>query len=137
MYERLLDKQTQPTLEAFYAHCGDAAPLLRELDAFLTELLGAPALLRFPYGNHYGWGLKYSRKKAHFCDVFAERGAFTIMVRLSNPQFESVYGTLKPYTQTFVDNKYPCGNGGYIHYRVLLPEHLEDAKALLAAKLKR
>ena len=31
-------------------------------------------------------------------------------------------------------NKYPCGDGGWIHYRVICQEHYEDIKKLLAVK---
>ena len=34
----------------------------------------------------------------------------------------------------YIDNKYPCGNGGWVHYRVLSEEDLDDAKLLLSAK---
>ena len=50
------------------------------------------------------------------------------MMRLTNVQYESIYGELKKYTQEHIDNKYPCGEGGWIHYRVICQEHFEDIK---------
>lgn len=71
------------------------------------------------------------------CDVFAEADAFTVMIRLSGKQFASVYDELQPYTREYIDNKYPCGDGGWLHYRVLEPEHLKDIETLLSVKLGR
>ena len=35
-----------------------------------------------------------------------EAGAFTVMVRLTDAQYETIYGELKKYTQEYIDNKY-------------------------------
>ena len=37
-------------------------------------------------------------------------------------------------TQEYIDNKYPCGDGGWIHYRVLCREHFDDIQKLLDVK---
>ena len=94
MYERMLDKKTAPTDADFIAHCGTCAGLFTALDEFLTGEGRAQKTLRFPYGNHYGWGYKYSVKNKHLCDIFAEKDAFTVMVRLSDAQFSEIYESL-------------------------------------------
>ena len=33
-----------------------------------------------------------------------------------------------------IDHKYPCGDGGWIHYRVAGPEQFEDIQVLLTVK---
>lgn len=136
MYERMLDKANQPTFDEFTIYCGNTRELFLDLDRFLTEELRADKLLRFPYGNKYGWSYKYFIKRKHICDVFAEKDAFTIMVRLDNEQFESIYNDLLQYTREFIDHKYPCSDGGWIHYRVLSKEHTEDIKMILNKKVK-
>ena len=68
------------------------------------------------------------------CNIFAEAGAFTVMLRLADTQYETIYGELKKYTQECIDNKYPCDDGGWIHYRVSCQDHYEDIKKLLAVK---
>ena len=65
------------------------------------------------------------------CNVFPEAGAFTVMLRLSDTQFASVYEQLQPYAKEYVDNRYPCGNGGWIPYRVCEEAHMEDIQRLL------
>ena len=134
MYERLLDKQAVPTMEDLEAYCGGNGALFRELNETLSAEYGTTQEIRFPYGNHYGWGVAHRKKKKLICDVFAESEAFTVMLRLSNQQFASVYPQMQPYTQVFIDNKYPCGEGGWIHYRVLNREHLQDILQMLDVK---
>ena len=56
------------------------------------------------------------------------------MVRLTDAQYNMIYGELKKYTQDYIDHKYPCGDSGWIHFRVISQEHYEDIKKLLEVK---
>jgi hypothetical protein len=91
-------------------------------------------LIRFPYGNKYGWGVKYSRKNKHICDVFAENGAFAAHFRMANNAMDTVYNGLSDYSKDIWKRKYPCGDGGWLNFRVLNSEHLDDLKIILRAK---
>ena len=55
------------------------------------------------------------------------------MIHLSDAQFQSLYGKVRGYTH----EKYPCGNGGWIQYRVICQENLKDIQKLLSAKFTR
>lgn len=134
MYERMLDKHHKPTWAEFISHCGDCQSLLEELDCFLSKELKSEKLLRFPYGNSYGWGLKYFIKSKHICDLFAEKSGFTVMLRLTNAQFEKQYHMFSDATKKLIDEKYPCGAGGWVHYRISAAPHMKDIKMLLALK---
>lgn len=134
MYERMLDKQTPPSREEFAAYCGESQGRLLQLHGFLTQNLGLSAQLRFPYGNSYGWAMKYAKKSKHICDVFAEQGAFTVMIRLSGEQLVACKAQVSPHGQTLIDGSYPCGDGGWLHYRVLQPDHLADVVQMLGTK---
>lgn len=37
----------------------------------------------------------------------------------------------------FIDNRYPCGDGGWIHYRITCKKNFEDIQMLLAVKCSR
>lgn len=100
----------------------------------MEETYGTVREVKFPYGNQYGWGIAHRSKKNLVCNMFPENNAFTVMVRLSNPQFSSVYDHVQEYTQEYIDHKYPCNAGGWIHYRVTCREHPEDIEKLLSAK---
>ena len=134
MYERMLDRQNKPELAAMTAYCGDAAQWFTRLNAWLSAVQGTAQEISFPYGNHYGWGVTHRKNKKLICHVFAEAGAFTVMLRLSGSQFETVYGQVRPETQALIDHKYPCGDGGWLHFRVNGEDQFKDVQKLLAAK---
>ena len=135
MYERMLDRRGAPTTEEMAEYCGENAQLFSQLNDWLGRSHGTEQKAAFPYGNRYGWGIAHRIRKKLICNVFAEHGAFTVMMRLSDAQFASVYGLLCRYTQDCIDHRYPCGDGGWIHYRVTCRGHFDDAQKLLAVKL--
>ena len=134
MYERMLNKQAVPTIEEMTAYCDDNAQRFTELNDWLTKTCNTVQKITFPYGNGYGWGVAHRIKKKLICNIFAEDIAFSVLMRLSDKQYASVYEIVQIYTKDYIDGKYPCGDGGWIHYRVTCPEHLEDVKNLLAVK---
>lgn len=134
MYERMLNKQVMPTIEEMTEYCGENAELFSMLNKWMETTFETEQRVVFPYGNDYGWGIAHRKKNKLICNVFAEDGAFTVMVRLSNKQYEMIYEQLGKYTKEYIDNKYPCGDGGWIHYRVTYREHFEDVKKLLSIK---
>lgn len=134
MYERMLNKQVEPSIEEMTAFCGENAERFSSLNEWLESAFHTEQKVVFPYGNHYGWGVAHKIKGKLICNIFAEDNAFTVMMRLSDKQYQSVYEKLHKYTQEVIDNKYPCGDGGWIHYRVTSEEHFEDSKALLSVK---
>ncbi len=134
MYERMLNKSEIPTVESMTAYCGGTATLFTELNEWLSAEYGTAQTIVFPYGNSYGWGISHKRKGKLVCNVFPENGAFAVMLRMSDLQFASVYDRLGDYAQKYIDNKYPCNDGGWIHYRVTDKEQLADAQTMLDVK---
>lgn len=59
------------------------------------------------------------------------------MLRMTDPQFEEIYSEVTAYTKEYIDQRYPCGEGGWIHYRVISEQHLADAKKLLHCKVQK
>lgn len=134
MYERMLDKQVVPTFEEMAMYCGENKELFILLNDSLTQTYETEQKIVFPYGHRYGWGVAHRKKKKLLCNIFAENNAFTVMLRLSNQQYASVYEKVRKYTQDYIDSKYLCGDGGWIHYRVTSKEQCEDIQRLLAVK---
>ncbi|GAA6408361.1 MULTISPECIES: DUF3788 domain-containing protein [Blautia] len=134
MYERMLNKQEEPTISQMTAFCGENAELFTLLNEWLSQTYGSAQKITFPYGNHYGWGIAHRKKQKLLCNIFAEDNAFTVMMRLSDKQFDSVYSQVRKYTQDFIDNRYSCGDGGWIQYRVTCREQFEDIQKLLCVK---
>lgn len=134
MYERMLNKQEEPNIEQMTTYCGECADLFTQLNKWLSDSYRTVQEITFPYGNHYGWGIAHRRKKKLICHVFAEDNAFTVMMRLTNKQFDSIYGKVGTDTQEQIDHKYPCGDGGWLHYRVTNNKQFSDIQMLLSVK---
>ena len=134
MYERMLNKQETPTIEEMTKFCGENAERFSLLNEWLTSAFSTEKKVVFPYGNKYGWGVAHKKKNKLICNIFAEDNAFTVMMRLSDKQYNTIYDKLQEYTQEYIDNKYPCSDGGWIHYRVTCKEHFDDIKTLLSVK---
>lgn len=115
-------------------YCGKRRDEFLVFNKYLSETLGAVGEIRFPYGSAYGWSVTYRKGKKLICDIFAEADAFNVMLRLTNKALESVYSSVDEYAQKCIDAKYPCGEGGWLHYRVNEPCRLEDILRLTALK---
>lgn len=55
------------------------------------------------------------------------------LVRLTSEYKEQLFEMLTEWKND-IDNKYPCGDGGWIHYRVSSEEHFDNIKTLLSVK---
>ena len=138
MYERLLDKNTEPTLEDIHEALGnEAVKLLEQFEEFLRNNYDLSSEIRFPFGNEYGWGTKYSHKSKHLCYLFFEKGAFTVTIQLGKNELSKLHERLpflSPKANELWTNRYPCGDGGWIHYRVLNQVELKDVEELICIR---
>ena len=134
MYERMLNKQETPTIAEMIKFCGENSERFSLLNEWLVSAFHTEKKIVFPYGNKYGWGVSHKKNSKLICNIFAEDNAFTVMMRLSDKQYRAIYNQLQKYAQEYIDNKYPCGDGGWIHFRVTCKEHFDDIKILLSVK---
>lgn len=138
LYERMLDKSVTPSFDDMLRYAGECGTLWVEFGQRLGQICPMQTTIRFPYGKNYGWSICYGlhgKANKHVCDAFAENSAFTVHFRVSNVQLDKVYNKLSDYSQEVCDNKYPCGDGGWLSYRILSKENLFDVLAILSAKL--
>lgn len=141
MYKRLLDKSITPTDDFVRAYLGpESYSNLLQFEKFLDEHYVMKKELRFPFGNNYGWGYKYSHRSNHLCYAFFESGAFTVTIQLGDAcvsDVEKILSTISVKANDLWKNRYPCGTqGGWMHYRVLAIEDLEDIIELIKIKKK-
>ena len=141
MYERLLKKNEPPTSGFIEDYLGEQSyALLTELEKQLSNNYQLSKELKFPFGNNYGWGYKYSHKTSHICYVFFELGAFTVMLQLGDncvAKVQEALTNLLPKTYDLWQNRYPCGEqGGWVHYRVLNEDEIKDIMELIKIKKK-
>lgn len=139
MYERLLDKAKEPSQEEITSYLGtDAYQRLVLFEETLSKEYELNKELRFPFGNKYGWGYKYSHKQTHLCYAFFEQDAFTIMIQLPGKQaakVEAVLPTLSTKANTLWKERYPCGDhGGWMHDRILSDVDLSDVLSFIHVK---
>jgi hypothetical protein len=141
MYERLLDKSTIPDEPTIREYVGEEShKRLTAMESRLHEAYQLSRELKFPFGNNYGWGYKFSHKSSHLCYAFFEKDAFTVMLQIGDKQvslLESRLPVLLQNTRDLWASRYPCGeHGGWIHYRVLSDDELSDVLKLLAIRRK-
>lgn len=132
MHERLTDQNTTPTLEAFVANMGNAKTLFDQLDAFLINDLSTEKQLKLDAHSRC-WKISYHRKRKYIGDVLSEKDSFTVVTRLSQESLEKMKDSLLPYTNACIANR-PYFHRGWIEYRVLAADHLNDAKVLLRVR---
>ncbi|MDH5440430.1 MAG: DUF3788 domain-containing protein [Candidatus Bathyarchaeota archaeon] len=138
MYERMLNKEAKPSLIDMYSVIGnDGTRLLKELDEFLRSSYDIVSEIKFPFGSNYGWGIKYSHKAKHLCYMFPENGAFTVTIQIGKKELPKLNKKMSSFcqkTKELWEHRYPCGEGGWLHYRVLNVHELEDIKELIRIK---
>lgn len=131
----MLDKLITPSFTDMISYCGEVGELWMAIDEYLKDKYEIEGCIRFPYGNKYGWSMKYSCKNNLICDIFAEDSAFMALVRLPNDAMQSVYNQLSDYAKSVCDNKYPCSNGGWLNYRITNKDQLHDLLKILDIKV--
>jgi hypothetical protein len=128
-----------PDETAIYGHLGKQSWYrLVTFESWLKTNYQLVRELKFPFGNNYGWGYKYSHKSDHLCYVFFEKDAFVVMLQMGDKYvqlLENQLPLLLYKTQELWKNRYPCGtHGGWIHYRILTDEELTDVIKLLTIR---
>lgn len=138
MGERLLDQAARPTPEIIAQLLGtDALMRLKRLEASLRLDYDLSVSLEFPFGSSYGWGYKYSHRAQMLCYAFFERNSFTVTVSLGKaalPRLNAALASLLPKTQKLWEERYPCGEGGWVHYPVGSDGELEDVLTLIRCR---
>lgn len=139
--DRMLNKQKEPTWEEIAAFIGDEG--LQELERFeeiMSQEFDLKKELKFPFGNNYGWGYKYSNKSKHLCYLFFEAGGVNGMIQIGDALFvDAIQDELSDYGKQLWENRYPCGKkgGGWVHYPVENVEQVEEVCAFVRAKLRK
>lgn len=137
MNKRMLDKNTMPSFEDMAKYVEGMELLFRSINDWINENYNTTNTIAFPYGNNYGWCVKHQLKKKLICNVFPEKDSFTVMIRLDNKQYQSIYNDVRKKTQEVIDKKYPCSNGGWIHYQVTSEEDYLDIIKIISAKMEK
>lgn len=137
---RFFDKNKVPEPSEIKQLLGaTATERLKKLDSFFKSHYNIVRELKFPFGNQYGWSYKYSAKSKLLCYVFFEKGTFTVTITIGKNEVLKLTAELPnmlPKTQELWANRYPCGEGGWIHYKVENEKELSDVQKLIYIKKK-
>jgi len=135
----LLDRNSVPDETMIADYMGrPTSERLAAMECILKTNYQLSREVKFPFGNDYGWGYKYSHGSFHLCYVFFEKGSFTVTLQIGDrsvPEVESILPSLLPRTQELWGSRYPCGErGGWVHYRVLTDDELDDVIRLISIR---
>jgi len=116
----------------------ESTKLLHNFEVALNSRYDIVKDLKFPFGNDYGWGYRYAHKTRQLCYLFFEKDAFTVLIQV-NPDLdpiksESMMALSLPKTKELWANRYPCSVGGWLYYRVLSTNELNDVLKLVEFK---
>ncbi|MBD7913149.1 DUF3788 family protein [Clostridium cibarium] len=140
MGNRMLDKNSLPTEKEIFEFIGnDANKLLKQFEEAFAKQYDMQKELKFPFGNNYGWGYKYSHKTKHLCYIFFEIGEIDVMMQIGSKDTEKLNEVINGglfLTKELWKNKYPCSNGGWINYRPKTKADVKEIMRLLAFKKK-
>jgi hypothetical protein len=140
MGNRMLDKNNIHTEKEIFEFIGnDANKLLKQFEEAFDKQYDIQKELKFPFGNNYGWGYKYSHKTKHLCYIFFEVGEIDVMMQIGskdNGKLNEVINGGLLLTKELWKNKYPCSNGGWINYRPKTKDDVKEIMRLLAFKKK-
>ncbi len=137
MYERMLNKNNVPTYKEMIEYCAEIGQRFKEVNDLLSNKFYTITNINFPYGNKYGWCITHKVKSKLICNIFPECSSFSVMIRLTNQQFNSIYNRLGEYAKNYIDNKYPCNDGGWIHYRVTNGNQISDLITIITEKCNK
>jgi hypothetical protein len=141
MYERLLDKDKEPSEEIIHSFLGkNASNFIFIILSGLNKVFTINKQLKFPFGNNYGWGYKISIKTKHLIYIFFENRSITIMIKVNEPKKQNeidLFNRLSLKGKKYWENRYPCSGGGWIHYRVLTKKDLNDIGILISLRTKK
>ncbi len=140
MHERMLDREVIPSENDIFKYLGEhSSRLLNYLELKLAANYKLVKELRFPFGNNYGWGYKYSNNATHLCYLFFEKEGFTVLLQINGKGkevLEKNREALSSKTMELWERRYPCGEGGWVNYRPFSEAETDDIIKLLEIKVR-
>ena len=141
MNERMLDKNHRPSEDEIERFVGAGSwnniGLIKEK---LNKAFDLHVELKFPFGNNYGWGYKFSHKAKHLFYLFFENKSLTLFMQINEPESDrgrELLNSLSDEGRKCWETKYPCSNGGWIRYRFFDSTGLYDVGKFISLRTKK
>ena len=124
-------------MEEFISHIGKADKFFITIDNYLKDKFASEFKIYFDVHDK-GWAIsyhaKYLSKKTYLCNMVVEKDAFLFVTNLKEENLNRLYETATMYAKECIDNS-PYRNKGWIEYRVVNAENLEEAKIIFQFKI--
>ena len=86
-------------------------------------------------------GASDTGRKVNQTSIYATLSLKTARLRCisvsATSRLTELFSDLSDYSKAICDNKYPCNDGGWLSYRVLTDDNLDDVLKILASKLNK
>jgi hypothetical protein len=135
-YERMLDKDSEPTQRDISKWMGKGASLWSDLRAYLLSHYDHVPQVDFG-GKKYGWSIRYRKGGKTLVTLFPERGAFTALVVLGGKETARAQATtdeLSPRVRRLFQETEQLRDGRWLWIRPSSKADVESIKALVSTK---
>lgn len=82
-----------------------------------------------------GWGINYRSDDKSLCYVHPEMHAIVVMFQIREEKIDKIKLELSEYALKVWENKYPCGKGGWMRYKITKEDQVIEVRKLLNAKI--
>lgn len=83
-----------------------------------------------------GWGINYRVNDKSLCYIHPERFGLFIAFQIRETEIEKIKDNLSEYALKVWENRYPCGKGGWMWYRLTNSSQIDEVRLLLNSKIK-
>jgi AraC family transcriptional regulator len=143
MYERLLEKDPQPTDESMLDVIGSPlAGAWTRLRRFLVDTYDLSPLLQYG-GRRYGWNVQHRKAGRPLCEMYPEHGSFTALVILGKKELDQALekmDTFGPTVQRALADSPRFHDGCWMYIRITDPltceKDVQDIEQLIVIKKK-
>ena len=137
MFERLTDINIKPNYGQAIELIGTKKGLFEDIEKFIIDELNAEKEIGFS-SHDKCWGIDYQVNKKLICGIYFEKDSVFVVIKFSLAKdnikdFENMYNSLSPYAKMCVDSS-PWRHVGFVEYRVLAPEHIDDLIIMLKCR---
>lgn len=138
-YQRMLDKEHEPSEREIFSYLGNnAKEAWADIISFLKTNYDFLPELDFG-GAKYGWSIRYRRSGKSLCTLYPEKGSFTILIVLGKKEVIEFREKISDFSEGFIalfNNARQFHDGRWLWIRVLEKSDAEDVKRLLIIKRK-
>lgn len=83
-----------------------------------------------------GWGINYRVGKNSLCYVHPEKTSLFVAFQITEAKMNEIKPFLSEYAWKVWENRYPCGKGGWMWYRLTDTKQIAELRLLLNNKKK-